>query len=637
MTVLRVGLAQLNPIVGDLDGNLAKLLDAYRRADAAGCDVVAFPELSITGYPPEDLLLKPGFVADNERVLGEFAAATTRCAAVIGFVDADHDLFNAAAVCIDGEVIGTYRKRLLPNYAVFDEARYFTAGAETDPFELYVIGGVRCGISICEDIWSPDGPLLDQAIGGAELSININASPYHHGKAAYRERMLSVRASDSHSALVYVNQVGGQDELVFDGSSLAFDANGELVGRGPQFVEEVVVVDVPIVEVYRQRLLDPRGRISTLGLPEVLVTDVPRADAADPMGAEPAAIEPSARPDSRAAVADAEAAASETTTRDPAVERANAIARRALAMDVAAAPPGPDRPVGVRRPIAAPLHEDAELYQAVVVGTRDYVTKNGFTDVVVGLSGGIDSTLVAAVAVDALGAEHVHGVSMPSRYSSEHSKSDAELLAENLGIDYRTISIEPAFGAYLEMLEESFEGRPPGLTQENLQSRCRGQVLMALSNEFGWMVLTTGNKSEMAVGYFTIYGDSVGGYAMLKDVLKTRVSDLCRYVNVRDGREVIPESVITKPPSAELRPDQRDDQSLPPYEVLDPILELYVEQDRTAAEIIGLGHDPETVRRITRLVDVAEYKRRQCPPGARVSRKAFGRDRRMPITNGYRG
>jgi len=572
VTVLRVALAQLNPTVGDLDGNVAKILHAYDLAETAGCDIAAFTELAITGYPPEDLVLKPGFVADTEAALARVAGHTGRCAAVVGYVDADFDLFNAAAVCADARVLGTYRKRLLPNYAVFDEGRYFTAGNETDPLELYVIGGVNVGVSICEDIWSPDGPLAVQADGGAELAVNINASPYHRDKAAYRERMLATRAADSHSALVYVNQVGGQDELVFDGCSLAFDAEGNLLARAKQFVEDLLIVEVPIAAVYRQRLLDPRGRASQASLPTVLVSTDP-------------------------------------------VEQAERLVN----------------------PIAAPLAPIDELYQALVLGTRDYCSKNAFTDVVIGLSGGIDSTIVAVIAADALGADHVHGVSMPSRYSSDHSKSDAAKLAANLGLDYRTIPIEPAFTAYEAMLAESFVGRPPGLTQENIQSRCRGQTLMALSNEFGWMVLTTGNKSEMAVGYFTIYGDSVGGFAVIKDVLKTRVYDLCRYVNERAGREIVPEAVITKPPSAELRPDQRDDQSLPPYEQLDPILELYVEFDRTAGEIIELGYDADVVRRVTRLVDVAEYKRRQCPPGVRVTTKAFGRDRRLPITNGYRG
>jgi NAD+ synthase (glutamine-hydrolysing) len=575
VTVLRVALAQLNPTVGDFDGNLAKLVEAYDDAAAAGCDVVAFPELSTTGYPPEDLVLKPGFVADNRAALDTFAARTGECVAVVGFVDQDRDLYNAAAVCVGGEIVGIYHKRLLPNNAVFDEQRYFMAGYESDPLELFVIGGVKVGISICEDIWSPFGPLAEQAAAGAEVNININGSPFRAEKDLVREQLVSTRAADSHCAVVYVNQVGGQDELVFDGGSFVMDHEGALLARAPQFVEDLMIVDVPVPPVYRKRLLDPRGRATEALLPTVEVSATPRR--------------PTSSSESLAA------------------------------------------------PIAEPLGADKELYDALVLGTRDYCGKNGFSDVVIGLSGGIDSTIVACIAADALGPEHVHGVSMPSRYSSDHSKSDAALLAENLGIDFRTISIEPAFTAYQEMLSGAFAGREVGLTYENIQSRCRGQLLMALSNEFGWMVLTTGNKSEMAVGYFTIYGDSVGGYAMIKDVLKLRVYELCRYVNEAAGREVIPVDVITKPPSAELRPDQRDDDSLPPYEVLDPILELYVEQDRTATEIIELGYDEAMVRRVTRLVDIAEYKRRQCPPGVRVTNKAFGKDRRLPITHAYRG
>ncbi len=571
MTRLRIALAQINPTVGDLDGNVAKICAAYDAAEAAGCDIVAFPELAITGYPPEDLVLKPGFVADNLAALETVAARTGRCAAVVGYVAADRDIYNAAAVCAGGEVRGTYRKRLLPNYAVFDEARYFTPGDASDPYELYVIGGVKVGISICEDVWSPTGPLAEQAAGGAELNININGSPFHAGKAATRQRMLATRAADASCALAYVNQVCGQDELVFDGGSMVFDADGNLVARAALFAEELLITDVVIEPVYRKRLLDPRGRRTEEPMQLVTISDQP------------------------------------------------------ISHDTAA----PER-------MAPTRSDDEELYEALVLGTRDYVRKNGFTDVVIGLSGGIDSTLVACVAVDALGADHVHGVAMPSRYSSDGSKSDAYDLAERLGIDCRTVAIEPAFGAYLDMLAPSFEGKDADLTEENLQSRIRGTTLMALSNKFGWMVLTTGNKSEMAVGYFTIYGDSVGGYAVIKDVLKTRVYDLCRYVNERAGRMIVNESVLTKPPSAELRPDQRDDQSLPPYEVLDPILQLYVEDDRTAGEIIEMGHPEAIVRRITRLVDINEYKRRQCPPGVKVSTKAFGKDRRLPITNGYR-
>jgi NAD+ synthase (glutamine-hydrolysing) len=561
-------MAQSNPVVGDLAGNRVAILDTYRAAESQGCDLVVFGELSITGYPPEDLVLKPGFVRDNRAVLDQIASVTGDCVAVIGFVDRNGRtdpatgrdvLFNAAAVCSHGVVRGVYHKRILPNYDVFDEERTFEAGSGTH--HLYEIAGVPVAISICEDIWFEDGPVAEQARGGARLNVNINGSPFHRRKVEQRERMLSERARANRCAIVYVNQVGGQDELVFDGASMVVDAHGQLIDRRPQFRTDLTIVDVPVGSV------DERG-----GLPITEISTSSRATA-------------------------------------------------------------PTRP-GNLSPL---LDRSSEMYEALVLGTRDYVSKNRFTDVVIGLSGGIDSSLVACVAVDALGAEHVHGVAMPSRYSSQGSRDDAYSLAEALGIDVRTISIEPAFQAYLDILGPSFEGRDPDLTEENLQSRCRGQILMALSNKFGWMVLTTGNKSEMAVGYFTIYGDSVGGYAVIKDVLKTDVFALSRYVNHRAGRILIPESVLTKPPSAELRPDQRDDQSLPPYDVLDPILELYVEHDLTAAEIVERGHDEAIVRRIARLVDLNEYKRRQCPPGVRVSAKAFGKDRRLPITNGYRG
>jgi NAD+ synthase (glutamine-hydrolysing) len=570
MARVRIAACQLNTVVGDLDGNVDRVLAALDRAEAAGADVALFPELALTGYPPEDLLLKPGFVADNLEALEKVAARTGRCAAVVGFVDAGRDLYNAAAVCAFGSIQGRYRKRLLPNYAVFDEQRYFAPGVEAPT--LFVIGGVRMGVSICEDAWSPDGPIAEQAAGGAELVLNINASPYYAGRLAERERMLATRATDAACALVYVNQVGGQDELVFDGASLVFDADGRLQASARQFVEADLVVDIEVRPVFRKRLLDPRGRATAPSLNAVVITETPTAND-----------------------------------------------------DVRAPAP------------IAPLEPVQEVYEALVLGTRDYVTKNGFTDVVIGLSGGIDSSLVAAIAVDALGADHVHGVSMPSRYSSEGSRTDANTLAEALGIDLRTVAIEPGHRALLEMLAPSFEGRAEDLTEENLQSRIRGVVLMGLSNKFDWMVLTTGNKSEMAVGYSTLYGDTAGGFAVIKDVPKTLVYRLCRYCNVKAGREVIPEAVLTKPPSAELRPDQRDDQTLPPYEVLDPILEAYVEDDLTATELEQAGHDPALVRLVVGLVDRAEYKRRQSPPGVRVTPKAFGKDRRVPITNRYRG
>ena len=578
MPRLRIASCQLNTRVGALDHNVEQILAALGQASEAGCDLAVFPELAITGYPPEDLLLKPGFIADNRAALEKVAAETRSCVAVVGFVDADRDLYNAAAICAHGEVVGIYHKRELPNYAVFDEARYFARGQE--PAQLWNVGGVRVGISICEDAWNPAGPILDQADSGAELIVNLNASPYFEGKLARRERLMATRAADASCALVYVNQVGGQDELVFDGGSMVFDADGELLARSPQFAEDVLIVDLDVDPVYRKRLLDPRGRPTDHQLP-VAVTRSEEVEATDE--------------------------------------------RRSVGAAPLAAPP-----------IAGVLDPDEEVYRAIVVGTRDYLVKNGFGEVVIGLSGGIDSTLVAAIAVDAIGAEHVHGVSMPSRYSSDHSRSDAALLAENLGIEFRTIAIEPAHAAELEMLAPSFEGRDADLTEENLQSRIRGLTLMALSNKFGWIVLSTGNKSEVAVGYATLYGDTIGGYSVLKDVYKTRVYDLCRWRNTQGSAPVIPVGVIDKPPSAELRPDQRDDQSLPPYDVLDPILEGYIEHDRTVAELIARGHDEATVRRVAKLVDGAEYKRRQSPIGVKVTQKAFGKDRRLPITNGYR-
>jgi NAD+ synthase (glutamine-hydrolysing) len=571
MTRLRVALCQLNPVVGDLGGNAERIMAALGVAEEAGADVAVFPELAVTGYPPEDLLLKPGFVADNLAALSKVAAATGRCAAVVGFVDEQLDLYNAAAMCADGEVRGVYHKQELPNYAVFDEQRYFASGAGAT--QLFGIGGVRVGVSICEDAWNPQGPIAAQAAAGAELVININASPYYMDRVIEREQMLATRAADASCGLVYLNCVGGQDELVFDGGSLVFDATGRLLASLPQFVEQVAVVDIDVRPVYRKRLLDPRGHHSSPPLPVSEVTAEPRQ-----------------------------------------------------------APDEPRLPL----PRADRLGTEAEVYQALLTGTRDYVRKNGFKDVVIGLSGGVDSSLVAVIAADALGVDHVHGVSMPSRYSSEGASSDAAELAANLGIDYRTVPIEPAHATFLDLLAPCFAGLPPGLTEENLQSRIRGVILMALSNKLGWLVLTTGNKSEAAVGYSTLYGDTAGGFAVIKDVPKLLVYRLCAWRNQQGDAPVIPEAVLTKPPSAELRPDQRDDQSLPPYEVLDPVLMAYVEDDLTASELVDAGHDPELVRRVVRLVDLAEYKRRQTPPGVRVTPKAFGRDRRMPITNRYR-
>ncbi|MBI2706270.1 MAG: NAD+ synthase [Actinobacteria bacterium] len=569
MRPLRIALAQLNVVVGDLDGNVAKILDAMGEAEKRGADLVAFAELAITGYPPEDLLLKPAFVADNKKALQQVVDASRGCAVVVGFVDGEPGaLYNAAAVCANGALAGVYHKRLLPNYAVFDEDRYFEPGIE--PMELFSVAGVRVGVSICEDAWFFGGPIHELSTGGAELIVNLNGSPFHAGKVAQRDQMLAERAAEASCVIAYVNQVGGQDELVFDGGSLVVGADGEVLTRAPQFRETMFVtdLDVPVksIEVDRR-------------LPVLDVTPVPGTGRA---------------------------------------------ARVVVVTDA-----------------AARLQPAREVYEALVLGTHDYVTKSSFREVVIGLSGGIDSSLVACVAADALGPENVHGVLMPSRFSSEHSLTDAEQLVANLGIDHRVIAIEEAHAAFSNLLAPSFEGRDPDLTEENLQSRIRGVLLMALSNKFGWLVLTTSNKSESAVGYSTLYGDSAGGFAVIKDVPKLLVFELCRQRNqwAIDAGVVppIPENVLTKPPSAELRPDQRDDQSLPSYEELDPILEAYIEDDKTAGQLIEEGFDPDLVRRIVRLVDVAEYKRRQFPPGVRITTKAFGKDRRLPIVNRYRG
>lgn len=568
--MVRVGACQINTVVGDLDGNVERIVAALHRAEAAGCDIAVFPELAVSGYPPEDLLLKSAFVDDVQSAMRRVAAATTgRCVAVVGFVDGDEAVaeptgraYNAAAVCAGGRVHGVYHKRQLPDYGVFDEERYFHSGSHA--LDLYEIDGVVVGVSICEDVWVPGGAVAELASGGAQLIVNLNASPFHAGKMQVREQVLRDRIAESGVPIVYVNQVGGQDELVFDGGSMALDAQGVVVARADQFVETIMVVDM-----------------------------------------------------------------------DPAPVRTGDVYPVQV---VAAGDTGDTEDAGEQPPAIAPVREPLDaIWGALVLGTRDYVHKNGFTDVCLGLSGGIDSSLVAAIAAEALGPDHVHTVALPSRYSSEGSLSDAERLAANLGVDHRVVPIEPAHAAFLEMIAPSLGGREPGLTEENIQSRIRGVLLMALSNAFGWLVLTTGNKSETAVGYSTLYGDTAGAFAVIKDVWKLTVYDLCRWRNETAGREIIPATVIDKPPSAELRPGQRDDQSLPPYEVLDPLLAALVEDDRIAAELIAEGHDPAVVTRIARLVDIAEYKRRQNPIGPKVSTKAFGRDRRIPITNHYRG
>jgi len=552
------------------------MVAAYRRAEAAGCDVALFPELAVPGYPPEDLLLKPGFVQDNADALAAFAEAVDgHCAVVVGWVeglrrpgadphDPDDGPWNAAAVLHGGRVVGSHRKQALPNYGVFDEQRYFDPGPADQP--LFRIAGVTCAVTVCEDVWVSDGPAVQAANRGAQIVLNVNASPFHAGKQSQREAMLLERRAQAGVPIVYLNLVGGQDELVFDGGSVVVDAEG-VTARARRFAEHEMVLDVPVEPFVS-------GADAVTLLPVVAVSD--------PSGE---ALSPQLEIGSAAAM----------------VERS---------------PGGPE-----------------EIWDALVLGTRDYVSKNGFTDVTLGLSGGVDSALVAAIAADALAPERVHAVLMPSRFSSDHSVNDAARLALNLGVDARTIPIEPAHAAFVEMLGPSFGDRVPDLTEENLQSRIRGVLLMALSNKFGWLVLTTGNKSETAVGYSTLYGDSAGGLAVIKDLPKLLVYELCRWRNHHVGTDLIPEQILTKAPSAELRPDQRDDQSLPPYEVLDPIIEAYVDGDLTVEDLVAGGHDEVTVRRIARMIDLAEYKRRQSPPGIRISQKAFGRDRRLPITN----
>jgi NAD+ synthase (glutamine-hydrolysing) len=574
---IRVGIAQINSTVGDLTGNTKKIMKCIDHAKSLGVDLLTFPELAITGYPPEDLLLKPQFIKQNKKSLNNIIEQCSDIAVVVGFVDSDGDTYNAAALLYNKELVGVYHKFYLPNYGVFDENRYFQAGQKCPVFIIY---GVGIGITICEDMWYEAGPALVQAYAGAAVLINVSASPYHTGKELFRERMLATRASDSAAIVVHNNLVGGQDELVFDGGSLVINEKGEVVVRGKQFEEDFVVADLDVESVFRSQLRDPRRRKETPWVREKL----------------------------------AKAATIDISTEYPSMVK----------------PPLPPRQVDR-------LDELAEIYQALVLGTRDYVHKNGFEKVVIGLSGGVDSSLVAAIAVDALGAENVIGVSMPSRYSSPGSKSDAEALARNLGIEFKVIPIEKAFGAYLETLAESFKDTDPDVTEENIQARIRGNLLFALSNKFGWLVLACSNKSETAMGYTTLYGDMSGGLIPLKDVPKTMVFELTKYKNGQAGNEVIPSSVLTKAPSAELRPDQKDTDTLPPYEVLDPILKAYVEDDMTIDQIIAMGFDRDIITGVVRLVDRNEYKRRQAAPGIKITPRDFGRDRRLPITNQFRG
>jgi NAD+ synthase (glutamine-hydrolysing) len=573
----RIALAQVDATVGDLDGNAAKIVQRMERARALSADLVAFPELALTGYPPEDLLLKPAFIRDNVKALERIVAASKGIAAVVGFVDRqDQAIYNAAAVIADGKLAGVYHKIYLPNYGVFDEDRYFTRGNECP---VFTINGTAVGVNICEDIWYAVGPTAVQRNLGAEVIVNINGSPYHRGKLGFREQMLATRAADNGVILAYVNTVGGQDELVFDGASLVFNQSGDLVARAPQFKEDLLVADLDVEGVFRNRLRDPRLRKEPAG-----------------------AVEAVGRP-VRVHLSD---------------ER---IRQR---------PPAPEH-------VAQPLDAVGEVYHALVTGTRDYVRKNGFQKVLIALSGGIDSSVTCCVAVDALGKENVLGVSMPSRYSSEGSMLDARALTQNLGIEMWTIPIQPAHAAFEEMFAPKFAGLPWNVAEENLQARIRGMVLMTISNKFNWLVLSTSNKSESAMGYSTLYGDMAGGFAVIKDVPKTLVYELAHWRNDHGTpRNVIPRETLEKPASAELRPGQVTEKELAPFKMLDPILNAYVEEERTAEEIIAMGYDEALVRRVVRTVDRNEYKRRQAAPGVKITPRNFGKDRRMPIVNRYR-
>ena len=573
---IRIAQAQIDTTVGDLTGNRDKILARVKEAEEAGADLVVFPELTVTGYPPEDLLLRPQFVTDNLRILHELAPKIQRITAIVGFADReDGRVFNAAALLHKGKIEAIYHKIQLPNYGVFDEKRYFLPGENVLVFER---GSVMFGINICEDIWVPGAVIETQAFpGDAEIILNISASPYHRGKGNERLSLLKTRARENYAFVVYTNLVGGQDELVFDGMSFVLSPKGKVLAQGKQFSEDLIVTDLDLKAVRQLRENDPLFIHKKFKTHPAFPIELVRL----------------------------------------AEIRTN---------------PKPTLPP--RRVKSA--KELEEVYEALVLGTRDYVRKNGFQKVVIGLSGGIDSSLVATIAVDALGPENVVGIGMPSMYSSRSSVDDAETLAKNLGIHFHIIPIKSIFDAYLATLQPIFADRPQDITEENLQARIRGNLLMALSNKFGWLVLTTGNKSETSVGYSTLYGDTAGGFAVIKDVPKLLVYELSRYRNRREGRLLIPENVLVKPPSAELRPNQKDEDSLPPYDILDPILEMFVEQEMSPDEIVEHGFPEEIVRRVVQMVDRNEYKRRQSPPGIKITPRAFGKDRRMPITNRYR-
>ncbi|MBI3604774.1 MAG: NAD+ synthase [Nitrospirae bacterium] len=578
MKSLRLGLSQFNSTVGDNKGNAKKICLEIEKAKKLGVDLIAFPELAITGYPPEDLLLKPSFISENQLALEEIVKGSAGIGVIVGFVDRQEDIYNAAAFISNGKIQGIYHKIYLPNYGVFDEERYFRSGSA---YPIFVFNGVLIGINICEDIWYPYGPAMVQSVeGNAELIINISASPYHAGKGLFREKMLATRAVDNNVMIAYVNAVGGQDELVFDGQSAIIDQKGDILVRGPAFDEKALVVDLAIDSVFRSRLHDPRRRRREFFIKETSLARL-----------------------------------------QPVIQAGKSAVQK--------------------RKKITPVHEQPlsqleEIYKALVTGVRDYVLKNHFSKTVIGLSGGIDSALTLLIAVDALGKKNVTGVFMPSPFTSKESKEDVDALVKNTGVDLITLPITEIFESYLKILKKEWGELKPDKTEENIQARIRGNFLMGLSNKFGWLVLTTGNKSEMSVGYATLYGDMAGGFSVIKDVLKTEVYALSDYRNIREGKELIPRRIFEKPPSAELKFNQTDQDTLPPYDILDGIIRGYVEEDQSIEELTAQGYSRSTVEYVMKLVEQSEYKRRQSPPGVKITQRGLGKDRRMPITNQYK-
>lgn len=575
MRILRIALAQINTTVGDFNGNIAKIHDYIKKAKHYSADIIAFPELAITGYPPEDLLLKTQFIDDNLDALHKIAKKTEGITVIVGFVDRKDDIYNAAAIIHDRKILDVYHKKYLPNYGVFDEYRYFQSGSRCP---VYIKDETLFGVNICEDIWYPEGPARTQSLIGAEVIININASPYHIGKAKFREQMLYTRAVDNIVFIAYLNAVGGQDELVFDGHSIILNQDGFVIARGKQFKEDFIIADLELENTMIKRLHAPLRRQEIIKLDKSSIEKI----------------------------------------KIPASKK---IERKSLTQSY-------------QNPVLEPLEE---IYTALVLGTSDYIKKNDFKGAVIGISGGIDSALVALIATDALGKENVNALFMPSVYTSKESIEDAYELASNLGINIMEISINEIFNSYISSLNKYFKGLKTDVTEENIQARIRGNLLMAFSNKFGWIVLTTGNKSEMSVGYATLYGDMAGGFAVIKDVPKTMVYELCRWRNNKSGKSIIPERMFNKEPSAELREGQKDSDVLPIYQELDPILKAYIEEDKSFQEILLTGCEVECVKKVIRMVDRSEYKRRQSPPGIKITARAFGRDRRFPITNRYRG